>query len=126
MQNVKILSALMFGLVGFWAFSLVSEGEATHILISQTAAIPDGNGGYVLTFTLDNQGAPDRLIAASSPDADATLANELAIPSGTTEFTREAAWLTVASQNQGPRDIGIQLEFEQSGTVSAVIRAAGE
>ena len=121
MQNVKILSALMFGLIGFWAFSLISEGEATHLLISQTAAIPEGNG-YVLTFTLDNQGALDRLTGATSPDGTVTLASELSIPAGVTSFTRSDQWLTIASEVQS--DIGLQLQFEQAGTISAVIRMA--
>lgn len=123
MQNVKILSALMFGLVGFWAFSLVSEGEATHILINQTAAYPEGDG-YVLTFTLENQGAADRLTGATSPDGAITLTSPLDIPSGTTRFTREDAWLSLSTDATIASDIGLQLQLEQSGTVSAVIRAA--
>ena len=123
MQNVKILSALMFGLVGFWAFSLVSEGEATHILINQTAAYPEADGTYILTFTLENKGDADRLTDATSPDGEITLASEVTIPNGVTLFTRDDAWLTLRTESTAS-ELGLQLQFETSGTVSAVIRVA--
>ena len=123
MQNVKILSALMFGLVGFWAFSLVSDGEATHILINQTAAYPETDGTYALTFTLENKGDADRLTGATSPDGAVTLASDIAIPSGVTLFTRDDAWLTLRTESS-TSELGLQLQLEASGTVSAVIRVA--
>lgn len=120
MQNVKIISALMFGLIGFWAFSLVSDGEATHILINQTAAIPTDDG-YVLSFTLENQGAADRLTGATSTEGEVTLSSAIDIPAGITLFTEEDAWLRVTTDTEA--DIDVRLQFEQAGTVSAIIRA---
>lgn len=128
MPTTKILTALMFGLIGFWALTLISEGEATHILISDTAAHPTYSGSLIATFRIDNRGAPDRLTGVTSRLGTAHLRGAgphgLAIPAGSGTLSAAAGHIridTTVPLAEGA-SVPVQLQFEQAGTVSAVLR----
>lgn len=128
MPTTKILTALMLGLIGFWALTLVSEGEATHILISDTVAQPTHSGGLVATFRIENRGAPDRLTAVTSAAGEASLRGAgprgLTVPAGVSMLSAEAGHirLDAAGDLADGDTVPLQMQFETAGTVSAIIR----
>ncbi|MCV3271444.1 hypothetical protein [Roseobacter sinensis] len=128
MPTTRILTALMLGLIGFWALTLVSEGEANHILISDTAARTTHSGGLVVTFQIENRGAPDRLSAVASTAGEASLrgagARGLTVPSGVSWLTAEAGHirLETAGSLMAGDTVPLRMEFETAGQVSAIIR----
>ncbi|MDA8586777.1 hypothetical protein N9L47_11015 [Rhodobacteraceae bacterium] len=130
MQNTKILAALMFGIIGYWAFSFTPDGEATHILISETAASRSDGQNLAVVFKIENQGAPDRLLAVTSSAGKAVLlgvgADGLSVPAGDTFLTQDGAHIQVTSDAVLEDDarVPIKLQFEEAGTVSALIRYA--
>lgn len=131
MQTTKIITALLFGLVGFWALTLVSDGEATHILITDTAAHTTYSGGLVVTFAIENRGAPDRIIGASSSAGDVSLqgigaGDSLPVPAGSSALTLEAGHIRFEQSREYAPDetVPLQLAFEAAGTVSLLVRYA--
>lgn len=128
MPTTKILTALMFGLIGFWALTLVSEGEATHILISDTAAHPTYSGSLVATFRIENRGAPDRLTGVTSSAGTASLRGAgpqgFTVPTGVSTLTAAAGHIRIDPSDTvaDGAAIPVQLQFATAGTVSAVLR----
>ncbi len=130
MQTTKIITALIFGVFGFWVFSLVGEGEARHILISDTAARHMPNGLMTITFAIENTGAPDRIDGATSSYGDIQVSlghDNIVVPSGTSSLSLEAAHLVLAPN--GPTlETGtllpLTLTFNQAGTVTVRARVS--
>jgi len=73
LQTTKILTALMIGFVGFWGFTQFGDSQARHILVTDTAAYVMDNGMIAVTFSVENNGAPDRILSARSGRTEAQI-----------------------------------------------------
>ncbi|WP_227272083.1 copper chaperone PCu(A)C [Roseobacter weihaiensis] len=130
MQNTKIITALLFGLVGFWALTLVPNGEATHLFITDTAAHSTYSDGLVVTFAIENRGAPDRIIGASSSAGEVSLqgvgtAEGLPVPAGSSALTLEAGHIRFDGSQvyTAGQAVPLQLILETAGPVSLLVRS---
>lgn len=132
MQTTKILTALIFGLMGFWAFTQLGNSQARHILITDTAAYVMENGTVALTFSVENTGAPDRFVSAESsnkaadfwtPDAQPFIT----VPSGKSSLSLESAHIIAPLTGDAPEPgtlLPLAMSLESGQTVTAFIKVA--
>lgn len=101
---------------------------ARHLLITSVSANPTAQGSAAVMLSIENAGAPDRLIGVASTSAEARLHNAkrgLPIPVGTSSLALEAAHIIIASPDVPFEDgtlIPLTLRFETAGVVSAKAR----
>jgi copper(I)-binding protein len=119
------LAALAFGVWrgGFGA-------AASRILIEDAVAQPMPDGTLGAFLSIDNQGAPDRLLSVSSPVAEASLyrpaaQDSLPIATGHSALALDAAHVQI-SQPETPFDHGslvpLTLVFANAGAVAVKAR----
>lgn len=116
--------------VASWAF-LAERPGARHLLVEEALARPlEAGDGAAILLAIDNRGAPDRLIAASSPLGPASFydpvaANGLPIPTGRVSLALDAAHIRLDAASQDLADgrlIPLTLTFEEAGDVSVQVR----
>ncbi len=106
-------------------------GGADHILLTEVSAAPLPDGDLGVFLKVENRGAPDRLIAVTSPEADAILYSpEAAIgppmPSGQgPALAADGAHIRLSGLAGAPEDgrlIPLTLVFETAGEVTTKAR----
>lgn len=132
MQTTKILTALIFGLMGFWAFTQLGNSQARHILITNTAAYVMDNGTVALTFSVENTGEPDRFVSAEisnrradfwTPDAQPFIT----VPAGKSSLSLESAHIVAPLTGDAPKPgtlLNLSMVLENGQTVTAFIKVA--
>jgi copper(I)-binding protein len=124
-----------FVLVALAALSLAGwlagfGGAASRLLIENAVAQPMDDGHLGAFLSIDNQGAPDRLLSVSSPVAAATLyspasAEGLPVPSGHSALALDAAHISIR-QPETPFAHGalvpLVLSFANAGDVTVKAR----
>lgn len=134
MKRISVLIGLALCAVGLAVFAL-NRDFARDMLISdaEARALPDGR--YVILLSIDNQGAPDRLLSANSDMGQVDLYSPVdpdgpPVPAGTASLAMDGAHITLASPAPLPDGtlIPLQLEFETAGTlrIKARLRSATE
>lgn len=125
MKSAFILCALLIGLAGgYW---LMPQGRpAQDLLISQATARPLGDAQAAGVLTIENRGAPDRLLAVTSPVAEAALYSPadpegVPVPTGTAALALDAAHITLAALGGAAHRslIPVTLTFARAGPVTA-------
>ncbi len=108
-------------------------GQADHLLLTDVTASPLPDGDLGVFMTVENRGAPDRLISATSPEATATVYSPEAsagppMPSGQgPALAADGAHIRLSGLNgpaEGGRLIPLTLIFEQAGEVTTKARIA--
>lgn len=107
-------------------FSGVFSPPAHNLLITQSTASPMGNGAAAV-LTIDNQGAPDQLVAVSSPTATVMLHGadaDLPIQTGTSSLAMDAAHIMIRAETpfEDGALIPVTLTFANAGDTSVKIR----
>ena len=101
-----------------------------HILISEAIAAPLEDGSAAAFMTIDNRGAPDRLIAVESPHVEASLYSPEdgagpPVPVGKSTLAADSAHIRFAAPDGTFEDgalIPLTLTFDEAGPVSAKVR----
>lgn len=105
-------------------------GAASRLLIENAVAQPMDDASLGAFLSIDNAGAPDRLLAVSSPVADAALYNPtnadgLPVPTGHSALALDAAHIRI-SQPETPFAHGslvpLVLRFANAGDVAVKAR----
>ena len=108
-------------------------GGADHILLTDVSAAPLPDGDLGVFLSVENRGAPDRLISVSSPEADAALYSPEAaagppMPSGQgPALAADGAHIRLSALKGDAVDgrlIPLTLTFEQAGEVTTKARIA--
>lgn len=132
MQTTKILTALMIGFVGFWGFTQFGDSQARHILVTDTAAYVMDNGMIAVTFSVENNGAPDRILSARSGRTEAQIQQlndekSIVVPLGNSQLSLESAHIQLASDETPPETgtlLPLTMTLESKKTINAFIRVA--
>ncbi|WP_159978447.1 copper chaperone PCu(A)C [Roseobacter cerasinus] len=127
MKAAFLLVAVAATGAALW-FSGVFSPAARHLLITESTASPMGNGAAAV-LTIDNQGAPDQLVAVSSPTATVMLHGAeagLPIQTGTSSLATDAAHIMIRSDTpfEDGALIPVTLTFANAGDTSVNIRYA--
>lgn len=130
MKATKTIMALAV-ILGGVAIFMQRGGEADHILLTDVSAAPLPDGDLGVFLKVENRGAPDRLIAVTSPEADATIYSPEAaagppMPSGQgPALAADGAHIRLSGltgdRNDG-RLIPLVLIFETAGEVTTKAR----
>ena len=118
--GILVVALALLG-AGLWFAGFLTPA-ASHIQITH-ALLQPGMGGQVnAVLTIENQGAPDELIAVASPDGDVALRNaEIGLPiiTGVSSLAMDAAHIRVTPAE--PLEDGalfpLALTFAQAGEV---------
>lgn len=129
MKVAQILGALCFLAVVAW-FAMQSERQDQNLLISEAVAVPFEDGDAAALLTIENRGAPDRVIDVASPIADAILHSPETpegppVPTGSSTFVPEGAHIRLSSAKEALTDgalIPLTLTFAEAGEVTAKLR----
>ena len=114
----------------FWY--VTAPRPADHLLISDAVARPVGEGAAVSLMSIANTGAPDRLIAVSSSQADAMLvapegAEGVPVPTGKSALALDGAHIMLRNAGEVLGEgalIALTLQFEKAGDVAVKARLA--
>ncbi|MEM8950872.1 MAG: copper chaperone PCu(A)C [Pseudomonadota bacterium] len=126
MRAAIILLGLGLLAGGAW-FGLGADREADHLLITGAAASPLDDGGAAAFLTIENRGAPDRLIDVASPIADASLYSPgddkgPPVPVGVSSLAPDSAHIRLQGSGETFQDgalIPLTLTFAEAGPVTA-------
>ena len=110
----------------FW-YGLGTNHEADHLLIIEAVASPLDEGGAAVFLTIDNRGAPDRLVSVESPVANASLYSPEddigpPVPTGVSSLAPDSAHIRLQGPSDRLRDgalIPLTLTFAEAATVTA-------
>lgn len=128
MKSALILCAVLIALVGgyFW---MPQGAPAQNLLISQATARPLGDAQAAAYLTIENRGAPDRLLSVSSPVADAALYSPadpkgVPVPTGTASLALDAAHITLSALQDAAHGslIPVTLTFARAGTLTTKLK----
>ncbi|APE43519.1 hypothetical protein BOO69_08920 [Sulfitobacter alexandrii] len=105
---------------------------SSRLLIGNALGQPMENGQIGAFLSIDNQGAPDRLLSVSSPVADASLYSPAAegglpVPTGTSSLALDAAHVRIALPETAVAHgdlIPLTLRFETAGDVAVKARVS--
>jgi copper(I)-binding protein len=114
-------------LAGAAWLSLGAKHDADHLLITEAVASPLDDGGAAAFLTIDNRGAPDRLIGVESPIAEANLYSPEAdlgppVPVGASSLAPDSAHIRLQGPSETFQDgalIPLTLIFAEAGPVTA-------
>ena len=129
MKVTMILGGL--GLVAALIWFMVQPGQRNdHLLISEAVAAPLEEGGAAAFMTIENTGAPDRLIGVESPVAEAALYSPAhddgpPVPVGKSSLAADSAHIRLTSPDQPFADgtlVPLTLTFAEAGPVAAKVR----
>jgi copper(I)-binding protein len=119
------LAAAMIVLGAVALVALRGGGAPGDMLLSGAVARPLGDGAAAGYVTIDNRGAPDRLLAVSSPVAEAALyspadAGGVPVPTGTASLALDAAHITLLGLTSAEHGslIPVTLTFADAGLIS--------
>ncbi|MEZ5931589.1 MAG: copper chaperone PCu(A)C [Alphaproteobacteria bacterium] len=106
--------------------------RSDHLLITDVQAAPLDDGGALAFMTIENRGAPDRLIAVDSPVAEASLyspavADGPPVPTGKSALALDGAHIRLAAPREAFADgslIPLTLTFAEAGEVAVKARLA--
>ena len=113
--------------VALW-FSGLLTPPSRHLLITGASASPAANEGTAAVLSIDNQGAPDKLVGVRSSLGDAWFQNAdhgLPIPTGTSSLALDGAHIIVVPSEAVLEDgalVPLTLDFEAAGEVSVKAR----
>lgn len=104
--------------------------DSAHILISEAVAAPLEDGGAAAFMAIDNQGAPDRLIAVESHHAEVSLYSPEddagpPVPVGKSTLAADSAHIRLAASDATFDDgalIPLILTFAEAGPINAKVR----
>lgn len=130
MKATKTITALAV-IVGAVTLFMQRGGTADYLLLTEVSAVPLSDGDLGVFLKVENRGAPDRLIAVTSPEADATIYSPEAdagppMPSGQgPALAADGAHIRLSgltgAQDDG-RLIPLTLMFETAGEVTTKAR----
>ncbi len=114
-------------LAGVVWLGVAPDNDADHLLISEAVAAPLDDGGVAAFLTIENRGAPDRLIGIESPIAEATLYSPEddigpPVPTGTGSLAPDSAHIRLKGPGETFTDgtlIPLTLTFAEAGQVTA-------
>ncbi|MBY8977849.1 copper chaperone PCu(A)C [Rhodobacteraceae bacterium NNCM2] len=121
-----VLGLLAVAALGFALW----PGKSHDIILTDVTAAPLGQGGAAVFMTIDNRGAPDRLIGAASPAGEMVLESPEAeggppVPTGQASLAADGAHLRLTGLAATPGDgalIPLTLVFERAGEITAKAR----
>lgn len=131
----KVLLVVLLIALGLVYFALYTARGTPAPLISDAIAAPLADGGFAVTLKIDNRGGPERLLRASSPEAEAVSIegaerDSVAIPAGSTpSLSLDGVWLRVAGLSGTPeagRLVPLTLVFAGAGEIAAKARIVTE
>lgn len=120
-----VLGVALVG-AAFWVSGVLTP-PARHLLITNATASPMA-GGAAAVLTIDNQGAPDKLVDVTSTLGNTSFHNAdrgLPIRTGTSSLALDAAHIMIAPTEAGFDDgalLPLTLRFETAGEVSVKAR----
>lgn len=127
MKARNLLALLAVAAVATWL--LLDAGRpAPNIVVSDAQVRPLEPGLAAATATIENTGAPDRLIAVASPAAQAELydpvgdADGLPVPTGAASLAVDAAHVRLAGEFDDGTLVPLTLVFAQAGEVTLKAR----
>lgn len=131
----RILAFFLFGLIAIAGYSvLVRPAVPVSLVAAKAFAMPNRPEIFMVTLTIENAGAPDVLLAASSPKAEmVALVNprqsgsRLVVPGqGRSSLAMDGAHVMLRAEEfaQGGF-IPLTLTFEKAGEVSTRLQHAG-
>lgn len=129
MKAAVILGGLGFLAVLVW-FGLQPGQRNDHLLIGDVVAAPLETGGAAAFMSIENRGAPDRLVDVGSPDAEATLytpghRDGPPVPVGKSSLAADSAHIRITAPDEAFADgalIPLNLTFAEAGPVTVKAR----
>lgn len=129
MKAAMILGSLGLIAMLVW-FNVQPSHQNDHLLINQAVAAQLDEGGVAAFMTIENTGAPDRLIGVKSPVANATLYSPEQrdgppVPVGKSFLAADGAHIRLTSPDNALADgtlIPLTLTFAEAGPVTIKAR----
>lgn len=127
MKSAILLGVLALASVAVWALTR-SGPDAAHLLLSDVVARPIQGGDAGIFLSIDNQGAPDRLVSVASPAGAARLYSPASdagvpVPTGSAALALDGAHIRLSGADMSDGALlPITLTFETAGEVSAKAR----
>ena len=126
MRRFAVFAFLLALIGGVAVFARTVLMQPDPVILSNAQAVPDPDtaGAVRIYLTMENRGAPNRLISATTPDADFVeisggVTGDVVLPSGSTpSFSPDGVFLLLTGFSgdlEPGRFVPITLEFEPSG-----------